>query len=219
MPKPSMTRSLESDQKAKIDQFVEDNYLRLKEYALYQTQQDQDKAEDLLHDAIYAIYEGRMVLDLTKSPMTYFQFMLKGVAQKENKNCQKQFERGIVVNHKKETAIRKGKKKVLTTYVLTPMNTVSLNGDSYEHSTEPFNIESLDRHKRLEIFEAIKQRLRNRRKWIVEQIEKDIPPQAIYAAYVNGCTNPISWHLFTIELSRIYSRIRQAVEARLQDAE
>ena len=60
-----------------IRYFLETHYTQLREYAIYTAYGDQDWGDELLHDMMERVLSGRVKLDLTASPLTYLQFVLR----------------------------------------------------------------------------------------------------------------------------------------------
>lgn len=104
MPKKNTT-AISGDAKKRLDEFIELHYLKLMDYALYQTK-NPEKAQILLHDTIQKLYEGKRTLNLDGYPFQHFQHLLKSTRSHANENRQEAFEDGYQVTvraNKKET--------------------------------------------------------------------------------------------------------------------
>jgi DNA-directed RNA polymerase specialized sigma24 family protein len=207
MPKPSMTRSLSAEQKTQLDQFVEENYDKLRTYAFHQTKDD-EKADELLHELVMDLYTGRKVLKFGagQSPLTYCQHLMRNVRSRDQSSRKKAFEEGFLVNTKDGVTTSTNVRDILP------------DEDSSKHPYEAFDTLLLDRGTRYDAYLAIKPSFRPRHQWILMKMEDDIPTKDIYIEYGWKFGSPMSWNSFKIEVSHLLQKVRTRIEAHLQVA-
>ncbi len=59
-----------------LQEWLELHYTKLRAYAVYRCRGDREQAHDLLQEMMAMILEGRIKVDITKSPLTYLQCVL-----------------------------------------------------------------------------------------------------------------------------------------------
>lgn len=59
-----------------LQEWLELHYMKLRAYAVYRCRGDREQAHDLLQEMMAMILEGRIKVDITKSPLTYLQCVL-----------------------------------------------------------------------------------------------------------------------------------------------
>lgn len=62
-----------------LHEWLDANYAKLLTYAKYQCRGDQEQAQDLVQEMITQVLEGRVKVDLSRSPLTYLQFTLRTI--------------------------------------------------------------------------------------------------------------------------------------------
>ncbi len=73
-------------------EFIEHNYKRLLNYAMYRTKGDKDRAAELLHRTMMILLEGWYDIDFTYSPYAYVQIMIKQENTRHRDIKQRNFE-------------------------------------------------------------------------------------------------------------------------------
>ncbi len=62
-----------------FEEFVNQHFQRLREYARFKCFNDLDRADDLLQETLVRIQEGRRGIDFTRSPLSYSQLIMKSI--------------------------------------------------------------------------------------------------------------------------------------------
>lgn len=60
-----------------LQEWLEQHYTKLRAYAVYRCRGDREQADDLLQEMMAMILEGRIKVDIAKSPLTYLQYAMQ----------------------------------------------------------------------------------------------------------------------------------------------
>lgn len=66
-----------------FEEFVNQHFQRLREYARFKCFNDLDRADDLLQETLVRIQEGTRGIDFERSPLTYSQLIMKSILMNE----------------------------------------------------------------------------------------------------------------------------------------
>lgn len=179
---------LSNDDKIKMDQFVQENYEKLKKYACRICRNDKspDAGEELLNDTLLECYEGRRMLNFQKSPLTYFFLLLKSVRRHKNISRQRMFETYISMGGFGE-------------------------GASMEGCIHPNVDENMDHQTRLEAYKGIKKGMSPYERELLTCIEKGMATEESYNHILQ--TRAITWETHKVGQCRLIQKVQKAMQA------
>jgi DNA-directed RNA polymerase specialized sigma24 family protein len=204
MPSESIS-PLPDEYREQLDQFIQDHYHKLRRYAIFQAK-DKERGDELLHELIGDLYEGKRTLTFSRSPFTYFQALLKSVRFHRAVNRQQLFENGSRLEK-----IASGENKAEITRITTPLK------DSH-WACLPEAYDHLEKCETFKAYHQWKTKQSAYHRWLLTQLEQDKTVDAIYQMRLEHPSiartrQSVSRQTIRVEVSRLLQKVRAQAHA------
>lgn len=198
MPKKNTT-NVSEDAKIRLDQFIELNYSKLMDFALYQVN-DPDDAQTILHDTIQKLYEGKRVLNLDGYPLQHFKHLLKSVRSHTNERRQDAFEDGYQVE------VKDNKKQAIPIRI-----TYGLPGELDEQlNTIPSFLGEIEKKEQYALYSVFKRTLSPKNQLVLTYVENGYTIRMVCEALADRGIHH-NKHVINTLLVRLIKKINQKI--------
>ena len=187
MPSENMT-NLSDEYRKQLDCFIETNYPKLRKYAYHFIKSDKDRAEELLHVVIGELYIGNRTLNFDKSPLTYFQLLLRSIYRHHEGRFQRMFEKNAMLRDDDDLD---------RFYVTQPV----IDNELYKQDV-------------YRVYNAWKETQTKYKQWLLTELERGTSIQDMHRMRCQ--THPIGLMGFRVLVTRLLKRVEQVMQAQTQ---